>query len=419
MTTKPIAQPVLTTPPSRHGAIRAALLLAAVGFITQLSEVLPAGVLPSMAHDLGVSESLAGQSVAVFALGSIVAAIPLSRATAHWDRRTLVLVLITVSMLANLGTALAPELWVHLITRFVAGLVSGIVWSTLLGYTRGFTEPRRFASTLGIVLSGATLGFAVGVPIGTILAEHIGWRAVFILVAATTLLLGILAAFIAPHVPGVRSSSGSGIRTALAMRSVLIVLAAVAASVIAQTIAYTYLAPVLAARGTTAPLSIALGAFGVAAVVGTLGAGRLANTRLGATVITAVAIGTTALAVMSIDSAPWVLVAAAVSWGLAYGGFSVLFQVAIARVSGAAANAAQSAVVTVWNLSVASGGAVGGVILAAWGPQPLLPTAAVLTAVAIPLTVAIAAMVRRHNLQSNVSLGEKSERKQQDAMPTS
>lgn len=399
MTTKLIVQPGLVTHPSRYAALRAALLLSAVGFITQLSEVLPAGVLPSLANDLGVSESLAGQSVAVFALGSIVAAIPLSRATAHWDRRTLVLVLITVSMLANLGTGLAPEFWMHLITRFVAGLVSGIVWATLLGYTRGFTEPQRFASTLGIVLSGATLGFAVGVPVGTILAEHIGWRAVFILVAAVTLLLGLLAAFVAPRVPGVRSSSGSGIGTALAMRSVLIVLAAVAASVIAQTIAYTYLAPVLAGRSNAAPLSIVLGAFGVASVIGTLGAGRLANARLGATVITALAVGTTALAVMSIDSAPWLLVVAAVSWGLAYGAYSVLFQVAIALVSGNAANAAQSAVVTVWNLSVATGGAIGGVLLATWGTGPLLPTAAVLTAVAIPLAVATAAIIRRHNSQ--------------------
>ncbi|MGG7463127.1 MFS transporter [Plantibacter sp. YIM 135347] len=392
----PSPSPSSPSPRLRRSPVPTALLLSAVGFITLLTEVLPAGVLPAMARDLGVSESLAGQSVAVFALGCIAAAIPLTRATARLDRRTLVLLAITVSMLANLGTALAPEIWTHLLTRFVAGLVAGLVWAMLPGYTRGFTDPGRFGSTLGIVLSGATLGFAVGVPLGTILSDHIGWRGVYAAISAGTLLLGLVALLIAPRVAGVRASNGSGIRTALAKRSVLVVLAAVAASVSAQNVAYTYLAPVLTGRSPAVALSVVLGAFGVASVVGTLGAGRLANRRLGASVITALAIGATGLTAASFAAAPWLLVLAAAAWGLAFGAYSVLFQVAVARVGGAAADAAQSALVTVWNCAIALGGAAGGIILASWGPTLLLPTAAALTVIAIPLAVSIASSIRAH-----------------------
>jgi predicted MFS family arabinose efflux permease len=72
----------------------------------------------------------------------------------------------------------------------------------------------------------------------------------------------------------------------------------------------------------------------------------------------------------------------------------VLFQVAIARVAGDAADAAQSALVTMWNVSIAVGGAVGGIILGTWGAAFLLPAAAALTVVAVPLCVAIARSVR-------------------------
>lgn len=396
-TTATNAAPSVDAVPARpRSPIPTALLLAAVGFVTLLTEVLPAGVLPAMARDLGVSESLAGQSVAVFALGCIVAAIPLSRALARMDRRTVVLLALAVSALANAGTAVAPDLVSHLATRFVAGLVAGLVWAMLPGYTRGFTSQERFGSTLGIVLSGATLGFALGVPAGAVLGQELGWRAVFAIVAGTTVLLGVVAAVVAPRVAGATPGRTARMSTALRIPAVGTILIALAACIIGQNIAYTYLAPVLAFRGTPVPLGLVLAVFGVASVAGTLGAGRLANLRLGTTVVSAALLGTAGLAVVATDPPVCALLTAAAGWGLAFGAYSVLFQVAIARVSGDAADAAQSALVTVWNTSIAIGGAAGGVILGTWGAALLLPTAAIVTVAAIPLCIAIARAVRRH-----------------------
>jgi predicted MFS family arabinose efflux permease len=397
MTTDSVRTARSTTPAAARtrSPLPTALLLAAVGFVTLLTEVLPAGVLPAMAADLGVSESIAGQSVAVFALGCIVAAIPLSRALAKLDRRTVVLLALIVSALANAGTAVAPDLLTHLATRFVAGLVAGVVWAMLPGYTRGFTTPERFGSTLGIVLSGATLGFALGVPAGAVLGEEFGWRTVFGIVAATTALLGVLAVVVAPRVAGSAPGRSTRMGAALRIPAVVTILVALAVCIIGQNIAYTYLAPVLSSRGTPVPLGLLLATFGVASVVGTLSAGRLANLRLGTTVLAAALLGTVGLAVVAWDPPVVVLLIAAAGWGLAFGAYSVLFQVAIARVAGNAADAAQSALVTVWNCSIAIGGAVGGIILGTWGPALLLPAAAALTVVAIPLCAVIARAVRR------------------------
>lgn len=386
----PVPPPALPRSP-----LPTALLLAAVGFITLLTEVLPAGVLPAMAADLGVSESLAGQSVAVFALGCIVAAIPLTRALARFDRRTVILMALLVSALANAGTAVAPELVSHLATRFAAGLVAGLVWAMLPGYTRGFTSPERFGSTLGVVLSGATLGFALGVPVGTIVGEQLGWRVVFGIIAVLTLILGIIAAAVAPRVAGAVPTRSVRMSTALRTPTVVTILIALAACIIGQNIAYTYLAPVLILRGTAVPLGLVLAIFGIASVFGTLGAGRLANARLGATIVAAALLGTAGLAVVGSAPPAWALLFAAAGWGLAFGAYSVLFQIAIARAAGDAADTAQSALVTVWNTSIAVGGATGGLILGAWGAGSLFPVAALVSVVAIPLCVLIARSVRR------------------------
>lgn len=75
--------------PSRRERLPLAglLALATAGFITILTEAMPAGLLPQMSADLGVSEALVGQLVTVYALGSLLAAIPLTIATRGWRRR--------------------------------------------------------------------------------------------------------------------------------------------------------------------------------------------------------------------------------------------------------------------------------------------------------------------------------------------
>lgn len=372
-----------------------AILLGMVGFITLLTEVLPAGVLPALAADLKVSAGLAGQSVAVFALGCIVSAIPLSRATSSWNRRTLLLTILLVSALANLGTALAQDLPSHLATRFIAGLVAGLVWAMIPGYTRGFAETRQFGTLLSIALTGGTMAMALGVPIGTLLSEQIGWRSVFVGVAVLTVLLAVLVWILAPRVSGIRASGEGRLRTALSSSAVIVVIGAVILVVVGQNLAYTYLAPILTAQGDPLPMSVVLAIFGVASMVGTLGGGRLSERHLGPTLVAGLVLGVVGLGLFAVTSIAWLLIIAAVWWGLAFGSYAALFQVAIARAGGTAADAAQSALVTAWNISIAVGGALGGVLLGYWGTEVLIPLAAVLTLLSIPLGVRIA-----HNVKS-------------------
>lgn len=116
--------------------IGALLALAMTGFICIVTETLPAGLLPQIGSGLGVSASLAGQMVTVYALGSLLTAIPLAIATQGWKRRTVLLTTIIGFLLFNSITALSSSYALIMVARFFAGVCAGLAWSLLAGYAR-------------------------------------------------------------------------------------------------------------------------------------------------------------------------------------------------------------------------------------------------------------------------------------------
>ena len=89
--------------------VLALLALAMTAFLALLSETLPAGLLPQIARDLNISEVMTGQLVTVYAIGSILTAIPLTALTSGWRRRNVLLLAIIGFLIFNTATALSPN----------------------------------------------------------------------------------------------------------------------------------------------------------------------------------------------------------------------------------------------------------------------------------------------------------------------
>lgn len=95
------------------------LALAMTGFICINTETLPAGLLPQIGEGMGISQSLAGQMVTAYAVGSLLAAIPLTIATRAWRRRTILLMTIAGFLIFNSITALSSNYALTLVARFL------------------------------------------------------------------------------------------------------------------------------------------------------------------------------------------------------------------------------------------------------------------------------------------------------------
>jgi len=344
------------------------LALASAGFITILTEAMPAGLLPQMGEGLGVSPALVGQLVTLYALGSLVAAIPLTLLTRGWRRRPLLLAAIGGFALVNSVTALSSHYGLTLVARFFAGVFAGLLWALLAGYASRMVAPHLQGRAIAMAMLGAPLALSLGVPAGTFLGAAVGWRLSFAVMTALTLVLLIWARLQLPDFAGERAGKRLGLHQVLTLPGIRPVLWVTFTYVLAHNILYTYIAPLLVPAGIAADIDQVLLVFGLAALVSLWLAGALIDRWLRTLLLISCALfGLVALAMAFWMNLPAVIYIAVALWGLAFGGLPALLQTALAKSAGESADAAQSMLVTVWNLGIAGGALVGGVLLQGWG----------------------------------------------------
>lgn len=353
------------------------LALACAGFITILTEALPAGLLSPMSADLGVSRALVGQLVTIYALGSLVAALPMTALTRRWPRRPLLLTAIAGFVVVNTITAMTHHYGLMLVARFCAGISAGLLWSLVAGYASRMVVPQLQGRAIAVAMVGTPLALSLGIPAGTLLGQTIGWRWAFGLMSLLSVGLLVWARLVLPPLPAPGAAAQQPLGNVLRLRGMRTALLTMFLYVLAHNVLYTYIEPFAALSGAAAWLDRLLLVFGVAALVGIWITGLLVDRWLRELVVAStVAFALSAVAFGLWPGAPWVLLIGTVVWGVSFGGVATQFQTAVARRADEAGDIAQSFVVTGWNLAIALAGIVGGVMLETvgerWLPAVLL-----------------------------------------------
>jgi predicted MFS family arabinose efflux permease len=342
----------------------ALLALATAGFITVMTEAMPAGLLPQMSSGLNVSQALIGQLVTLYAIGSILAAIPLTIATRGWRRRPLLLSAIGGFAIANSITALSEWYWLTLIARFIAGVFAGLLWALLAGYASRMVAPHLQGRAITVAMLGAPLALSLGIPAGTLLGTLVGWRLSFAIMTALTVVLVIWVRWQVPDFAGERVGKRMPLRQVFTLPGVRSVLLVTLTYVVAHNLLYTYIAPFLQPSGLDANVDRVLLVFGLASVLSLWIVGSLIDRWLRELVL--ISAGLFLLSAIALGlwrESPSVVYIATAVWGLAFGAMPSLLQTASAKTAKEAADTAQSMLVTLWNVGIAGGGLVGGLLL--------------------------------------------------------
>lgn len=363
--------------------LAALLALATASFITILTEALPAGLLPQMAHSLGVSQAMVGQLVTIYAIGSLVAAIPLTALTQRLRKRPLLLTAIAGFALANTITSVSGSFALIMAARFVAGVSAGLLWALVAGYAARIAPPERRGQAIAIAMVGTPVALALGIPAGTLLGHLIGWRLCFGIITLLAIALIAWAWRQLPDVPGQAAADTLSLRQVFTLPGVRAILLVVLTVVLAHNILYTYIAAYLDAAGLGDRTGMVLLIFGLASLAGIWIVGAGIDRRLRVLTIASVLLFGAAAAVLGATSSPLLIYLAVAAWGLAFGGMPTLFQTALSHAAGKGADVAQSMLVTGWNLAIAGGGIVGGLLLEGYGAGPLAPSLLVLLAPAL------------------------------------
>ncbi|MCJ2138747.1 MFS transporter [Methylobacterium sp. E-066] len=349
------------------------LAFTVAGFLAIMTETLPAGLLPQIGSGLGVSEAVAGQTVTLYALGSVVAAIPVIAATRSWNRRLLFLLAIAGLLVFNTVTAVSADFGLTLVARFIAGMAAGVVWGLVAGYARRLAPPHLQGRALAIVGVGQPIALSLGVPLGAWLGSLSDWRLVFWILSAFALLLLAWVRLGVSDFPGQAPDRRVPVRAVFTIPGIRSVLLTLFAWILAHNILYTYVAPFLGTTGTDLRVDLILLVFGAASVVGIWATGVLVDRHLrGLTLLSLAAFSAAALLLGLSHGSPILVLVGVVVWGLTFGGAPTLLQTALADSAGEQADVVQSIFVTVFNLAVAGGGVVGGLVVD-WAGAELLP----------------------------------------------
>jgi predicted MFS family arabinose efflux permease len=357
------------------------------GFICIMTETLPAGLLPQIGRDLDISQSLAGQMVSAYALGSLLAAIPLTMVTRTWRRRHVLLITIVGFLVFNSLTAWSPNYAVTMVARFFAGAAAGLAWSLLAGYARRMVAPHLQGRAMAVAMVGTPIALSLGMPLGTWLGTLVGWRTAFGIMSLLALALIAWVLTKVPDYPGeARTQPRMTFHQVFKTPGVRPVLGVVVTWMLAHNILYTYIAPFAGQAGLGDNVDFVLLVFGAAAMAGIGITARIIDRHLRAAVILSLAgFALAALALGTRGNSTAVVYAGVGVWGLTFGGAATLLQTALADAAHDGADIALSMNVVTWNSAIAGGGLLGGVLLDRWSAATLPWAVLVLLLVALSI----------------------------------
>lgn len=374
----------------------------AVGiFVLITIEELPIGVLSVMSAELGIPEGVAGLAVTVPGLVAAATSVTTPVLVRGLDRRlVLVLALLCVAA-SSLLTVLAPGFAVVLAARVLAGVSIGLYWAVLPIVAVGQVDPSRHATALTLAFSGTGGALVLGVPLATWIGTHLGWREAFAVVGAAALVMAVLVAVLVrpvraavPVTPAMmrEAARGRGVRHAVGLTLLLIV---------AQFVTYSYVSPLLQAAGV--PLGrtgLLLLLFGIAGMIGNVAIAPVIRRRGAPTAVLIIAAGLTLslLAVALLLRSPLAATLLLPAWGLFAGAASVTIQCFVDSEAGARVEEGTALNSAAFNVSIALGAALGGILLETAGRGGML-------AVSVLLGAAGTALIARYRARPGARTG--------------
>lgn len=240
------------------------------------------GILPNVAEDLNVSISTAGQLITSYALGVAIGAPILTILTHKLPQKKLLCLLMGLFILGNGLAIIAPNYNILMAARLLTALCHGTFFGVGAVIASNLVAPDRRASAVSIMMAGLTIANIIGVPVGTFIGQHLGWRASFgaIMIMGIVALIGIIIL-----IPIMKQSQvanlGQQVRALMQPKLLLFLLIGALGNASLFTV-FTYIAPLLQEITGVAESSVTLilVLFGIGVTVGNIVGGKLADWKL-------------------------------------------------------------------------------------------------------------------------------------------
>lgn len=350
------------TPVSRKTAWLRVVTLAVAAFIFNTTEFVPVGLLSDIAASFSMSTAQVGLMLTIYAWVVGLMSLPFMLMTSQMERRGLLVKIFILFIASHALSVVAWNFWILVLSRIGIALAHAVFWSITASLAIRLAPAGKKAQALSLLATGTALAMVLGLPLGRVIGQYLGWRTTFMVIGIVATMTLICVIKLLPKLPSEHSGSLKSIPILMKRPALLCLYALTVVVVTAHYTAYSYIEPfiqsvALMSQGFATMLLLVLGAAGI---IGSVLFSMLGNKHPATLIIGAIVLLTLSLVLLlPAASSPMWIALLCVVWGIAIMTIGLGMQVKVLAMAPDATDVAMSLYSGIFNIGIGAGALLG------------------------------------------------------------